>query len=247
MAKVLGESGRYVTEQSSKKFLRIFLLLYLFGIVIGFSSGYLIGAKQIYSTLAFVLIAPLMFTLFKKKIKTLEDERLRFRKGAVGEALTGYILEGLPNTYYVVNDLKAEFGGNLDHVVVGPSGVYVIDTKNPRGIITADENGEILVNGKQTDKPEVRTLTGRVMSIKEKVKALCGLDPYIRGVLVFPSARVDAKWGTTKAVHCVRDEQLYDYIVEDKKSNKLNKKEVDSISHAFLALARMDREFEDKK
>ena len=85
------------------------------------------------------------------------------------------------------------------------------------------------------------------MNIKEKVKTLCSLDPYIHGVLVFPSARVEAKWGTTKAVHCIRDEQLYDYIVENKKPNKLNKKEIELISKAFSQLARMDSGFEDKK
>lgn len=142
--------------------------------------------------------------------------------------------------------MKTDFG-NIDHVVIGLSVVYILDTKNWRGTITADENGELLCNGKPTDKPEIKILISRIMNIKEKVKTLCGLDPYINGVLVFPSAHVDAKWGTTKAVHCIRDEQLYEYIVENKKSNKLNKKEIDSISHAFLALARMDREFENKE
>jgi len=65
----------------------------------------------------------------------------------------------------------------------------------------------------------------------------------VQGVLAFPSARVEAKWGTTGHIHCVTDEQLFDYIVENKKSNKLTKKEIDSISQAFLALARMDKDF----
>lgn len=245
MAKVLGESGRYVTEQSTKKFLMLFLLLYLFGIVVGFLSGYLIGAKQNYLSLIFVLIAPFMFKLFKKKIKTIESEGLSFRKGAVGEAVVGYVLEKFPEDYRVIHDLTTPFG-NIDHVVVGPSGVYIIDTKNWRGIITADGNGEILLNGKQ-QKPEIKNLQRTIMNIKEKIKVLCGEDPYIQGILAFPSAYVEAKWGTTGKVHCMTDETLYDYIVEDKKSNKLNKKEVDSISHAFLALARMDTGFEDKK
>lgn len=68
-------------------------------------------------------------------------------------------------------------------------------------------------------------------------------DPYAQGLLAFPSAWVDAKWGTTGYVHCVKDEQLYDYIVENKKSEKLSKKEIESISQAFLALARMDKDF----
>jgi len=87
----------------------------------------------------------------------------------------------------------------------------------------SDEKGELLINVKPTDKPEVKILTGRLMSIKEKIKTLCGLDPFFQGVLVFPSARVVARWGTTKAIHCIRDEQLYDYIVESKKPKKLSR------------------------
>lgn len=64
------------------------------------------------------------------------------------------------------------------------------------------------------------------MSIKEKVKVLSSLDPYVQGVFAFPSAYVEAKWGSTGYVHCVKDEQIYDYIVENKKSNKLTKKEM---------------------
>ncbi len=80
------------------------------------------------------------------------------------------------------------------------------------------------------------------MNMKEKVRVLCNIDPYVQGVLAFPSAYVDAKWGTTGAVHCMTDEKLYDYIVESKRAKKLTKNEVDSISQAFLALARMDKQ-----
>jgi len=56
--------------------------------------------------------------------------------------------------------------------------------------------------------------------------------------LAFPSAGVEANWGTTGAVHCVTDERIYDDIMEKKKSNKLSKKDIDALSHAFRALTR---------
>ncbi len=177
-----------------------------------------------------------------KKIKELEAERIKFRKGAVGEALIGYILEGFPDDYRVIHDLTTPFG-NVDHVVIGPSGAYIIDTKNWKGIVGADGNGELLLNGKPTQKPEVKNLSRTIMSIKDKIKVLSALDPYIQGVLAFPSAWIDAKWGSTGYIHRVKDEQLYDYIVENKRSNKLSKKEIENISQAFLALARMDKDF----
>lgn len=248
MAKVLGETGRYVTEQSIKKYQKQFLVIFLVFWGLAFIDGYLFGVRKfpfaLILTVLFIASTLLSVRWTNKKIKALETERLNFRKGAIGEAVTGYILEGLPNTYYVVNDLKTEFG-NIDHVVIGPTGVYAIDTKNWKGIVTAGENGEVLLNG-DSKEAEVKILISNIMNVKEKIKDRCIIN-FIQGALVFPSARVEAKWGTTKAVYCMRDEKLYDYIVENKKPNKLNKKEIDSISQAFLALARMDTGFEDKK
>jgi hypothetical protein len=246
MAKVLGETARYVTEQSIKRFQKQFVIMFLVCYFLALGLGYLLGLRKhpypLIIILIFIVTIPVIVRLTNRIIEKLEREKISFRKGATGEALIGYILEGFPDDYRVIHDLTTSFG-NIDHVVVGPSGTYVIDTKNWKGVVTADGNGELLLNGKPTQKPEARNLSRTIMSIKEKIKVLSPVDLYIQGVLAFPSAWVDAKWGTTGYVHCVKDEQLYDYIVESKKGEKLTQKEIESISQAFLALARMDKGF----
>ena len=84
--------------------------------------------------------------------------------------------------------------------------------KNWRGTVTADGKGELLQNGKPTDKALVRTFTRRVMDLKERLKALTKLDPYIQCVFVFTHTQVEANWGTTGAVHCICIEKVVDYI-----------------------------------
>lgn len=242
MATVLGKSGRYVADQATKKLLRLTLFLYIFGIAIGFLSGFMMGASRNLITLLVIPLLLMLWMFVSKKSKAIETARLNFRKGLMGEAAIGYILEGFPNDFCVIHDLSTPFG-NLDHVVIGPTGAYVIDAKNWKGVVSADGKGELLLNGKPTQKTECKNLSRRIMSIKEKIKVLSSLDPYVQGVFAFPSAYIDAKWGTTGYVHCIKDEQLYDYIVENKRPNKLTNKEIDSISRAFLALARMDKEF----
>ena len=242
MAKVLGETGRYVAEQATKQLLRLLLLLYVFGIIIGFLSGYMVGARRNLITLLVLPLLLVLWNFFVKKCKSIETDRINFRKGVMGEAVIGYILESFPDDYRVIHDLSTPFG-NIDHIVIGPTGAYVIDAKNWKGVVGADGNGELLLNGKPTQKPEIKNLTRRIMSIKEKINVLSALDPYVQGVFAFPSAYIEAKWGSTGYVHCVKDEQLYDYIVENKKGKKLSQKEIDAISQAFLALARMDKDF----
>jgi len=50
-------------------------------------------------------------------------------------------LQDIPRGYYVFTDVKLpQYGGNLDHVVVGPTGIFVIETKNYNGYYILDGN-----------------------------------------------------------------------------------------------------------
>lgn len=69
----------------------------------------------------------------------------RFFKGARGEERVAGILKNLPETYHVFNDFVA-CGNHVDHVVVGPAGVFAIETKFWRGAVTVEE-GHVLVEG----------------------------------------------------------------------------------------------------
>jgi hypothetical protein len=173
MAKVLGETGRYVAEQSIKKFQKQFIVLFLSFYIIAIAGGYLAGIiKGHYSfipVICFIIAVPFIFKYLNHITGKLERERMNFRKGATGEAVVGFILNNFPDDFRVIHDLTTPYG-NVDHVVIGPSGTYIIDTKNWKGVVTADDNGELLLNGQPTQKPEVKNLTRRIMSIKEKIE-----------------------------------------------------------------------------
>jgi hypothetical protein len=58
------------------------------------------------------------------------------REGRLGERLVSDLLSSLPDDYWLVNDVALGHGrGNVDHVLVGPCGVVVIETKRLRGHI----------------------------------------------------------------------------------------------------------------
>jgi hypothetical protein len=253
MAKVLGETARYVTKQSIKKYQRQFLIIFLISFFLALVSGLLLGLslnKQQHLWLAILIFiiaivaAVLIIRSTNRIVERLEKERISYRKGAIGEALVGYILESLPDDYVVINGLKPKpHSGDIDHMVIGPSGVYAIDTKNWKGVAAADGKGEVLWNGKPPDKPAAKNLTRTIMSIKEKIRGLSSSDLFIQGILAFPSARVEARWGSTGHVHCVTDEKLYDYIVKNKKGKRLTKEAINDISEALFTLAKTDKDF----
>ncbi len=74
-----------------------------------------------------------------------------FLKGIRSEGQTWYTLKRLPNTYSVFQDIKIQNGGNIDFIVVGPSGVFTIDAKSHNGKITL-ENKSLIRNGKPLEK-----------------------------------------------------------------------------------------------
>jgi Nuclease-related domain len=89
--------------------------------------------------------------------------RLRFRpseqarawqRGAAGEHQTARLLNRLgPDGYVVLHDLAIpDSRANLDHLVIGPSGVFVIDTKRWTGQVHQSPDGLIWHNHYRLDR-----------------------------------------------------------------------------------------------
>jgi hypothetical protein len=68
----------------------------------------------------------------ERKLLRLDEERENWRLGTRGEQLVGEALNDpaiLAAGYRIYHDVPGADGWNIDHVVVGPGGVYVIETK----------------------------------------------------------------------------------------------------------------------
>ena len=253
MAKVLGEAGRYTSEEALKKhhqllltgFLGIAFPSILLGCVLGLwlPFGKLSTIKALVIEIVLATAAVILAKIIVTKLDQIERGRRSMRKGAEGEVKVAQILSDFPDGFRVINGLSTPFG-DLDHVVVGPTGVFIVDTKNWKGVVAADGHGELLLNGKTTDKATIKPIVARTMSVREKVQTLCGFEPpFFKVLLAFPSAWIEARWGTTGAAFCVTDEQLYDHIVEGKAPKKVDTEEIESLALAFLALATMEKGF----
>ena len=254
MARVLGQSGRYVSQVAARQLQQLTRQLLISVAILGLVEGALLSSLvplgKVSEWLRLALMVGTVAAMWRfvkwrlRKLEALDKERMKMRRGADGEWRVGDLLRNLPDGFFVVNDLTT-LSGNLDHVVIGPTGVFVLDAKNWRGIVASDGNGELTLNGGATEKPIIRQLVSRMMGVREGVRALTpGPDPYYKAVLVFTAAWVEAKWGATGKVHCIRDEQLYDYIVGNNGS-PLAQPEVERIARAFATLAHMDKNFTD--
>ena len=256
MARVLGESGRYASDAAEREWRRFVMLAFLVIGLLGLVEGVILASYlprnplPLWSKTVIALGAIPFLWAFRRwserKFQSAERRYRAFRRGADGEDKVAWVLSGFPDEFHVINDLGTPYG-NLDHVVVGPTGVFVIETKSWRGVVSSNGKGELMLNNGPTDKPHIRPFLGRVLSVRGRVRTLApDVDPYYQAVFVFTSARVEAAWGATGRVHCVRDDQLQDYIVEKDFGKRLKDGEVQRLAQAFLALAHMERDFTDK-
>ncbi len=74
-----------------------------------------------------------------------------WRRGATGERVTAWWLGRLPDGWHLFNDIPVgERGANIDHVIVGPPGVFTVNAKNLTGKIWVGARS-IRHNGHKTD------------------------------------------------------------------------------------------------
>lgn len=79
-----------------------------------------------------------------EQARKLTDEAARWAAGAEGERRVAAALSSLPAGWTVVHDRLLRPGrsqANLDHVVVGMTGIYLVDAKNRAGRVTEHDGG----------------------------------------------------------------------------------------------------------
>jgi hypothetical protein len=114
----------------------------------------------------------------------------KWRFGEEGERRTAKALRRLQGTEWSIwHDLAAPKGTNIDHVLVGPAGVFLLDSKNYSGEARTDD-GELKV--RWLEDPEegwvCRGLVPRMRAaraeLKEAIEAATGVRVWVQPVVV---------------------------------------------------------------
>jgi Nuclease-related domain len=111
----------------------------------------------------------------------------RWQRGAEGERETARALLELPAGWHVRHDVDAGYG-NRDHVVVGPAGVFLLDSKNLGGTVTL--LGSSLVVERRLDADASyqvqieRSLRAQAAGVSAELALSSGLKPWVQPVAV---------------------------------------------------------------
>jgi Nuclease-related domain/Protein of unknown function (DUF2510) len=121
-----------------------------------------------------------------------KTEERNWRVGAEGEEEVARRLRRLGQGWYVLHAVPVgDRGTDIDHVVIGPSGVFVLNTKNHTGHSVWVAERAFLVNGQKTDY--LRKSRHEASRASRLLSAGCGFPVEARAVIVVLAARLTVK------------------------------------------------------
>jgi hypothetical protein len=142
----------------------------------------------------------------------------RHDRGAKGEEQVGGLLESLGSRgWHVVHD--ASLGrGNVDHILIGPGGVFTVETKSHPGPVQVGRlHGSVF---------------GQAQAQRKAIEAIVG--GHVEPLVVFSRAWVDRPLTRRKGVRVVPARMLLSYV--DRQPERLSEEEVER-AQARLARA----------
>ena len=161
------------------------------------------------------------------------DENVAVQEGEKGEAMVREVLKSLsPDRYVVLHNvwLPMEDGGEtqIDHVVVSPFGIFIVETKNWKGAIYADEKSAVWTKfnhgRKDTYKNPIHQNYKHIVSVREKFSR--SGSEFVFGVVAMSPA-AEFRGGVPKGVvfynelkgwilghvaPCIKSEQVPDVV-----------------------------------
>ncbi len=182
---------------------------------------------------AFAVVLKIVVGRVEPWIDRVAKERIKFLRGGQAEALVAWILQDLEDDWHIFNNLKLESGSDVDHVVVGPNGLFCISTKSHRGLFTGTVDG-LIHNNDPCDF--AKQAMGQTLELRTRLEALMGANaPWVQPVLAVP-------FGFTKGDACngkvwlVHQDSIINRIAPENGAPRLNNEQLERILKVLMML-----------
>lgn len=169
------------------------------------------------------------------------------RQGIEGERAVGQFLERLrENGYHVFHDVIGS-GFNIDHVLIGPAGIFTIETKTWSKPVKGDarvtcEGDSLRVGALEPDRNPLIQAKAQAAWLKQLLSASTGKAYATRPVLLFPGWYVEQGPGTTREVWVLEPKALLAFL-----ANVPTALDKQNIALATFHLSRFIREEERRR
>ncbi len=200
-----------------------------------------------FSTSLYALLAAgVSIYVIRKFIRTIREVRM-INRGLDGEVWVGQFLDQKCRQlgFEVFHDIPGkEF--NLDHVLIGPAGIFVIETKthSKRTVgenIVSYDGQSIEINGLSPDRnpiTQVKSAANYLAGILSASTAIPNSDLPIRPVILYPGWYVDGR-SSGKDVWVFNEKAFMSFLLRER--TKLTKDQVAKLSHHLTLHVRAKR------
>jgi len=121
-------------------------------------------------------------------LSPLSHETHAMYRGVVGEIEVGESLDRLGPEWSVLHALPVESGlADIDHLVVGPAGVFVVATKNHSGLNVWASQRTLMVAGMR--QPHIRNMEYEMGRAERSLSAAAGSAIEVSGILAMVAAK----------------------------------------------------------
>jgi len=163
-----------------------------------------------------------------------------YKSGLTGERnVVKNISDKLSSDYSIFNDVLLKDGkrsGNVDHIIVGPTGIFVIETKNNKGVVTYDGYSWKGIKGNPSQQASSNAL--RIKDILKNCEVFKEKRIYVNAVVLFANSKTSLKISKDPEWRCrvfqikkLADSCLSDYIKNE--PIRFSDKEIISIEQSL--------------
>lgn len=163
--------------------------------------------------------------VFLAKILGVHNEERAWRRGAAGEEEVARQLDKLGPSWRVLHSVPVSSNEtDIDHVVIGPPGVFTLNTKNHVGKRVTVYNNTIFVSGIKLSYLNKSRAEGRRGS--RILSSACGFEVTVNPVIVILASELVFK-GSPKEVNVVGHSKIAGWL--DRRSVQLSSDRIESI------------------
>jgi hypothetical protein len=228
-------SGNYLKNQVRKNLAKTVLCLILFFLIFAVASLHVLLSLK----LSIIDEAGLLVSLVPLVASYFYLRRYRIYGGGFeGEKQVVKLLRNtLSDDYFLINDLSLRNGGgDIDHVVLGPNSVFVLETKNWSGKITCNGDEWTRVgkqNFKGSPSRQLKRNVAQVKNVINSSQTLGTMSIHVEGILIFANNRADLHLNNP-TVLIVRLPQLPQHITRNANSHHYSQQLLEDIGKEIL-------------
>ncbi|MER5894817.1 nuclease-related domain-containing protein [Streptomyces sp. NPDC001876] len=160
------------------------------------------------------------------RLRGRSDESASWRKGLAGERVVGAELDRLvPHGWRVLHSIPLPSGADIDHLVIGPGGVFCLNTKNFSGarIWVGDE--AVKVNG-GPGRAYLRNSRHEARRASRVLSAACRFAVEVRPVLIFVSPGAITMASSSPDVQVIKEREVASF---KQRGGVLRSSEIESV------------------